>query len=64
MLWQQHEGIDVGVVERIHDGGGQVIAWTVNTTEDASRLAGLGVDGLCGNHIDRLRVAARGSIEA
>lgn len=63
-LWQQHEGIDAALVEQVHAGGGRVIAWTVNTEADGARLAGFGVDGLCGNYIDRLRAAARGSGEA
>ncbi len=60
-LWQQQEGIDAGLVERVHDGGGKVIAWTVNTEADGARLAALRVDGLCGNYIDRLRAVAPGS---
>ncbi|MEO8295244.1 MAG: glycerophosphodiester phosphodiesterase [Gemmatimonadota bacterium] len=54
-LWQDHTLIDAALVNTIHAGGAQVIAWTVNQPEDAIRLAALGVDGLCGNHPQRLR---------
>ena len=34
-----------------------IIAWTVNEVGDLERLARMGVDGLCGNYPDRMRVA-------
>jgi glycerophosphoryl diester phosphodiesterase len=46
-LWQQWELIDFDLVDRVHAVGGRVVAWTVNATADASRLADLGVDALC-----------------
>ncbi len=56
-LWQEWHQIDRELVTRVHDIGGSVIAWTVNEVADLSRLARLGVDGLCGNYPDRIRVA-------
>ena len=35
----------------------RIIAWTVNEIGDLERMARLGVDGLCGNYPDRIRVA-------
>ena len=54
-LWQDQKLIDAAMVDTIHAAGRRIIAWTVNLAEDAIRLAALGVDGLCGNHPDRLR---------
>lgn len=55
-LWQEWQLIDDALVETIHAAGGQVIAWTVNDADHARTLAALGVDGLCGNFPERLRV--------
>ena len=54
-LWQDHRLIDQSMVSAVHQAGYRIIAWTVNQSEDAVRLATLGVDGLCGNHPDKLR---------
>jgi glycerophosphoryl diester phosphodiesterase len=56
-LWQEWQLIDQELVNRIHDAAGTVIAWTVNELGDLERLARIGVDGLCGNYPDRIRVA-------
>jgi glycerophosphoryl diester phosphodiesterase len=56
-LWQEWQLIDQDLVNRIHDAAGTVIAWTVNEVGDLERLARIGVDGLCGNYPDRIRVA-------
>jgi glycerophosphoryl diester phosphodiesterase len=56
-LWQEHPLIDEPLVEQVHAAGATIIAWTVGAAADARRLARLGVDGLCGNHPDRLRAA-------
>jgi glycerophosphoryl diester phosphodiesterase len=45
--WQSWRFIDAALVERVHDAGGRVIAWTVNTREDAEALRDLGVDAIC-----------------
>lgn len=55
-LWQQWHLIDLELVAAVHQAGAQLIAWTVNDTGTARRLAELGVDGLCGNFPERLRV--------
>jgi glycerophosphoryl diester phosphodiesterase len=56
-LWQEWQQIDQELVRRVHEAGAQIIAWTVNEIGDIERLARLGVDGLCGNYPDRIRVA-------
>jgi glycerophosphoryl diester phosphodiesterase len=56
-LWQEWQQIDQDLVRRVHEAGAQIIAWTVNEIGDIERLARLGVDGLCGNYPDRIRVA-------
>lgn len=56
-LWQEWHLIDEELVNLVHEGGGQVIAWTVNATGDLERLSRMGVDGLCGNYPDRIRIA-------
>ena len=50
-VWPQWELIDAPLVARVHDAGGRVIAWTVNTTAAAEQLLALGVDGLCGDDL-------------
>jgi glycerophosphoryl diester phosphodiesterase len=56
-LWQEWVQVDPELVNRVHEAGGQLIAWTVNEIGDLERLARMGVDGLCGNYPDRIRVA-------
>lgn len=55
-LWQEWRSIDAELVQEIHRMGGEVIAWTVPDAGAARRLADLGVDALCGNFPDRLRI--------
>lgn len=55
-LWQEARLIDAELVTAIHRKGGEVIAWTVNDSATARALAGMGVDALCGNYPERLRV--------
>ncbi len=55
-LWQEWHLIDEPLVRRAHEAGLEVIAWTVNDATDAAYLAGLGVDALCGNYPERLRL--------
>ncbi len=62
-LWQECHLIDKALVTRLHQAGHTVIAWTVNSEAEATRLLRLGVDGLCGNYPDRLR-AARDALPA
>lgn len=56
-LWQEWQQVDQELVNRVHDAGCSVIAWTVNELGDLDRMVRLGVDGLCGNYPDRIRVA-------
>jgi glycerophosphoryl diester phosphodiesterase len=56
-LWQDWRRIDRELVSRVNDAGCTVVAWTVNEIGDLERLVRLGVDGLCGNYPDRIRVA-------
>jgi len=62
-LWQEWQQVDQELVTRIHDAGCAIIAWTVNEIGDLDRLARLGVDGLCGNYPDRIRVAVALRVE-
>ncbi len=50
-IWPQWQLIDAPLVERVHEQGGRVIAWTVNATAAARKLIRLGVDGLCGDDV-------------
>jgi glycerophosphoryl diester phosphodiesterase len=56
-LWQEWQQVDQELVSRIHEAGWAVVAWTVNELGDLDRMVRLGVDGLCGNYPDRIRVA-------
>jgi glycerophosphoryl diester phosphodiesterase len=62
-LWQEWQQVDQDLVNRVHDAGCSLIAWTVNEIGDMERMARLGVDGLCGNYPDRIRVAIATRIE-
>ena len=46
-LWQQWELIDESLIKCVHDDGGRVIAWTVNSADVAERLIRWGIDGIC-----------------
>lgn len=65
-LWQEWRLVDQELVNAVHAAKCRVIAWTVNEVGDLEHLARLGVDGLCGNYPDRVRVAlaARGAAAA
>jgi glycerophosphoryl diester phosphodiesterase len=52
--WQAWEFIDRPLVERIHETGGRVIAWTVNDPAAARTLEAMGVDGICTDVADLL----------
>jgi glycerophosphoryl diester phosphodiesterase len=55
-LWQEWRRIDAELVKAVHRNDGEVIAWTVNDADAARKLASLGVDVLCGNYPERLRL--------
>jgi glycerophosphoryl diester phosphodiesterase len=46
-FWLTCEFIDRDLVDAIHAARGRVIAWTCNDAPEWSRLATLGVDGIC-----------------
>lgn len=56
-LWQAWEQIDEDLVAQVHGAECELIAWTVNEMGDLERLSRMGVDGLCGNYPDRIRIA-------
>ena len=56
VLWQEWQTVDAELVHEVHRMGGEVIAWTVPDADAARRLADFGVDALCGNFPDRLRI--------
>jgi glycerophosphoryl diester phosphodiesterase len=62
-LWQEWQQVDRELVNRVHGAGFTVVAWTVNDIGDLERMARLGVDGLCGNYPDRIRVAIASRVE-
>jgi glycerophosphoryl diester phosphodiesterase len=62
-LWQEWQQVDRDLVSRVHEAGFSIIAWTVNEIGDLERMARLGVDGLCGNYPDRIRVAIATRVE-
>jgi glycerophosphoryl diester phosphodiesterase len=56
-LWQEWQQVDQDLVTQVHEAGCTLVAWTVNEIGDLDRMVRLGVDGLCGNYPDRIRVA-------
>ena len=50
-VWPHWKLVDQALVNRIHARGCRVIPWTVNSREDAGRLAALGVDGICSDDV-------------
>jgi len=45
--WPHRSLIERSLVQRIQRAGGRVIAWTVNSANEARRLADYGIDGIC-----------------
>ena len=61
VLWQEARLIDQDLVQLLHKSGCRIIAWTANTEAEISRLAKMGVDGICGNFPDLIHaVVTRG----
>jgi len=50
-VWPQWKLIDQALVNRVHARGCRIIAWTVNSRDEARRLAALGVDGICSDDV-------------
>jgi glycerophosphoryl diester phosphodiesterase len=55
-LWMEAHLIDTELVAGLHADRFEIIAWTVNDPGEIRRLAALGVDGICGNYPDRIRL--------
>jgi glycerophosphoryl diester phosphodiesterase len=50
-VWPQWQLVSATLVQRVHEAGGRVIPWTVNSRATAQRLTALGVDALCGDDV-------------
>lgn len=50
-VWPHWKLVDQALVNRVHARGCRVIAWTVNSREEARRLASLGVDAICSDDV-------------
>ncbi len=50
-LWQEVSFIDEGLVSRVHDQGGRVIAWTSNDVAQWKTLKSIGVDAICTDRV-------------
>jgi len=50
-VWPHWKLVDQALVNRVHARGCRLIPWTVNSREDARRLAALGVDGICSDDV-------------
>lgn len=57
--WPHRLMIDEALVHAVHEAGGRVIAWTVNDPDEATRLAAIGVDGICTDLPDVVGAALR-----
>jgi glycerophosphoryl diester phosphodiesterase len=54
-VWPEWRLIDRALVTQVHAAGARVIAWTVNSALDATRLTELGVDGICSDDLRSLK---------
>ena len=59
-LWPFTAFVDADLVAEVHARGGQVIVWTPDDPLEITRLAALGVDGLCTNDV----VGARRALQS
>lgn len=50
-VWPHFSLVTSELVASAHAEGARVIPWTVNASDEATRLAALGVDGLCGDDV-------------
>lgn len=51
-LWQHAEFVDERLVADVRSCGGRLIVWTANNQTQWQRLAAIGVDGICTDHVD------------
>jgi glycerophosphoryl diester phosphodiesterase len=61
-LWAHREHVDAALVEEVHLCGKTVIVWTANDPLDITRLAALGVDGICSDDVAIARKASVSTI--
>lgn len=50
-VWPHWRSVTPDLCALVHGAGGRVIPWTVNRLAEATALAAMGVDGLCGDDI-------------
>jgi glycerophosphoryl diester phosphodiesterase len=50
-VWPRWKLIDAALVAAVHEEGGRVIGWTVNTATAIRDLTALGVDGICSDDV-------------
>ncbi|MFC4560723.1 glycerophosphodiester phosphodiesterase [Nocardiopsis mangrovi] len=55
MINPNHTGIDAAYVERVHDAGMDVVAYTINEPDDMRAAIGKGVDGIISDYPDVAR---------
>lgn len=55
-VWPEWRLVDRALVDRVHESGGRVIAWTVNSLDATESLVSLGVDGICTDDVRILPV--------
>lgn len=55
--WQEASTVDAALVNRVHEEGCRLYAWTVDDPAQARALDALGVDALCTNDAARVRAA-------
>jgi glycerophosphoryl diester phosphodiesterase len=48
-LWMEQSMVDRELVDRVHDAGGRVFAWTTDAPRRMRELADYGVDAICTN---------------
>ncbi len=51
----EHRLLDRATVDRLHEAGLLVVAWTVDDLERAAELAGMGVDGITTHRVSEVR---------
>ena len=54
-FWPQHKLVTSALVAEVHQFGGRVIPWTVNSAGDVRRVTALGVDGICTDDVTQLQ---------
>ncbi len=52
MLWQERSLVDRALADALHAARAELIVWTADDPEEIERLLGIGVDGVCTNHVD------------